>query len=130
MDRRNLVRGMAATFLGAPLLYAWTRAENSEAVETGGLVLRRLEQESEIRVVEATAATSPSSPSLMPTPATQAAAPIRLAANAPAAPVWGKQLLAGGIARGVSVGTCFPLDSLKTRSQIQKKPSLEGEERE
>jgi hypothetical protein len=37
---------------------------------------------------------------------------------------WKQHLIAGGVARGVAVGTLFPVDSIKTKMQIGQKVSL------
>lgn len=37
---------------------------------------------------------------------------------------WQQHLIVGGVARGVSVGSLFPIDSIKTRMQVGQKISL------
>ncbi len=37
---------------------------------------------------------------------------------------WKAHLFAGGVARGVAVGTLFPVDSIKTKKQLGQKVSL------
>jgi len=56
---------------------------------------------------------------------------LRLKGGGPAKPAappeklsWQQHLIVGGVARGISVGTLFPIDSIKTRMQVGQEISL------